>query len=94
MTWAGSDRRKRLPPGWSSTIAPRILARDGHRCYLCGGHATEVDHVERGDDHRDENLGAICEPDHVVKSAREGNEARSKKYRTRREPERHPGILG
>lgn len=91
MTWASSDRRKRLPPGWSSTIQPRILARDGHRCYLCGGHATEVDHVERGDDHRDSNLKAICIPCHRAKTAAEANAVRWK-HRMTRARESHPGL--
>src|SRR5687768_15842876 len=93
MTWAGSDRRKRLPPGWSSTIQSRILARDGHRCYQCGGPATEVDHKDQGDDHRDENLAAICVPCHKKKTAAEANAVRWSKGRTARPREAHPGLM-
>ena len=27
---------RNYPPNWRSEIRPRILARDGHRCKLCG----------------------------------------------------------
>ncbi len=40
---------------WRS-IRAGILARDGHRCQLCGGPASEVDHIlpvsEGGTDNR------------------------------------------
>ena len=90
--WAGSTRRSRLPPGWSSTITPRILARDQYRCYLCGAHATEVDHVVQGDDHRDSNLKAICNPCHKTKTAAEANAVRWSKGRMTRAAEKHPGL--
>lgn len=88
MSWAKSTRKQRLPPNWSSTIQPAILARDGNRCYVCGGYATEVDHVVRGDNHHPSNLAAICTADHRRKTAREGVQARS----TTRPAERHPGL--
>jgi 5-methylcytosine-specific restriction endonuclease McrA len=41
-----------------------ILARDGSECYICGGVATQVDHiiprVKGGDVFDDDNLAAIC----------------------------------
>ena len=73
--WEGSTRRERLPPDWDRRRR-RVLLRDGHRCYLCGEVASEVDHVEHGDDHSLENLKAICSPCHLKKSAREGRAAR------------------
>jgi 5-methylcytosine-specific restriction enzyme A len=69
--WAGSDRRTRLPTDWPSRRRA-VLERDGRRCYTCGGAAGEVDHVRAGDDHRLENLAAICTACHKIKSAREG----------------------
>lgn len=96
MAWEGSTRRDRLPPGWSTRTVPRILQRDGRRCQLaydgCTGEATEVDHITPGDDHRDENLQAVCSWCHSRKTAAEGNAARTR-YSRRRPPERHPGLL-
>ena len=83
--WAGSNRRSRLPPDWP-VRRKRIFARDGGRCtYVerdgtrCPLPATDVDHVERGDDHSDENLTSLCEGHHAHKSAREGVEAKAAK---------------
>jgi 5-methylcytosine-specific restriction endonuclease McrA len=78
VPWAGSTRRKRLPRNWPQ-IRRRVLTRDAHLCYLCGGHATDVDHVVRGDDHDPSNLAAICRTCHNRKSGREGNAARNAK---------------
>lgn len=73
--WAGSTRRSRLPPDWNRTRR-RILRRDP-TCKVCTLRpSTQVDHVERGDDHRDANLQGICDPCHRAKSASEGNAAR------------------
>lgn len=96
MPWEGSDRRDRLPPNWATEIVPRILRRDGHTCQIrrpgCTGTATEVDHKNAGDDHRDANLQASCAWCHARKSSAEGNAARTR-YSRRRPPERHPGLL-
>jgi 5-methylcytosine-specific restriction protein A len=90
MAWEASTRRRRLPPEWDS-IRRRILERDGHRCYLCGRSAVQVDHVRTGDDHRPGNLAAICTPCHREKSAREGGQVTA--GRSPRPRERHPGLL-
>lgn len=49
---------------WDALCA-RVLARDRHRCYLCGRWASGVDHkipVSLGGARRDPaNLGAICD---------------------------------
>lgn len=73
--WAGSDRRERLPTNWAQLRA-YVLRRDHQRCYRCGAPASHVDHVVRGDDHRPDNLAAICGPCHRTKSAAEGVAAR------------------
>jgi len=63
--WAGSTRRARLPHDWPA-IRARILERDGHSCMWvdngrrCGAPANQVDHVQRGDNHDDLNLRALC----------------------------------
>lgn len=94
--FAGSTRGSRLPADWRRTVVPRILDRDGHTCQIrlpgCAGTATEVDHVIRGDDHSDDNLRAACPPCHRSKSGKEGAAVRHR-YRMRRDPEPHPGIL-
>jgi hypothetical protein len=54
----------RRPATWDA-IRVFILKRDGHRCYVCGGAADEVDHLWPrrlgGDDHQ-ANLAAVCGP--------------------------------
>ncbi len=90
--WQGSDRLKRLPPGWK-TIRARVLARDPV-CKLCGIRpSTHCDHIQaKTDDHRPEGLQGVCAECHGRKSSREGNEApRAKPGRTR-PPEQHPGL--
>jgi 5-methylcytosine-specific restriction endonuclease McrA len=40
-----------------------VMARDGHRCQYCGGHADSIDHVvprSRGGEHIWENVVAAC----------------------------------
>lgn len=96
--WQGSTRRQRLPATWGREIVPRILARDGGVCYLCGQPGADaVDHKNRGDDHRDENLAAVHDNNfphcHRRKSSREGNAARAARQGAARHPgERHPGL--
>jgi 5-methylcytosine-specific restriction endonuclease McrA len=93
---AFSSRRCRpLPPNWAATVL-RILTRDNRTCYICGGAATEVDHVlpaSQGGGDGDVNLAAICVPCHRQKTAQEANEARRVKYSRRRPSEPHPGLI-
>ena len=85
--WAGSTRSARLPANWRTTLRPFVLERDGYRCTVlvdgvrCPEPATEVDHVTRGDDHRPENLRAICAPHHRAKTQAEATAARAKARR-------------
>lgn len=62
-------RRRHLPslPCWSGHYAQRInahvLATQGRRCWMCGGHATSADHVHprsRGGTDEDRNLRPAC----------------------------------
>lgn len=102
MAWEGSNRRAELPRDWYTRIRPRILARDGHVCQWptetgpCRVTANQVDHKVPGDDHRDENLWALCGHHHGHKTALEGNTARTRKGRTSslRPREQHPGLKG
>lgn len=91
MTWVGSARKDRLPPGWPA-LRRQILERDGFRCHVCGGFgADEVDHVRPGDNHHPSNLAAIhARPCHSTKSAGEGGQANARKWR--RAPTPHPGM--
>ncbi|GIE98943.1 hypothetical protein Ari01nite_64080 [Paractinoplanes rishiriensis] len=101
--WEGSDRRARLPANWPA-IRRRILRRDAHRCTArtvyderCSEPATDVDHIEPGDDHRDANLRSVCEWHHRRKSGREGAAARAAVWRRNqskyRRSEAHPGLV-
>ncbi len=98
--WAGSNRRAELPPDWPQRRA-RILHRDAHRCTAtmsdgsrCTWPATDVDHIEQGNDHSDTALTSLCRWHHQQKSSSEGAAARKAQggYLTqRRSPEPHPG---
>lgn len=101
MAWEGSDRHDRLPRDWPA-IRAHVLARDAHMCQhvrldtgrACGLQATDVDHIERGDDHRPENLQALCGWHHRKKSGSEGGRA-SAEARARRAKATayvHPGL--
>jgi 5-methylcytosine-specific restriction protein A len=106
MGWETSTRRDGLPRWWPVTVR-RILARDPKckcpgciKCNTMGERgrcmmsSAEVDHIERGDDHRDVNLRGMCRPCHGHKSSREGLEAReAKKKPTGFFDEPHPGRL-
>lgn len=96
--WQGSDRRDRLPSNWDTEIRPAILKRDSYRCrwiehnQRCTARATDVDHINRGDDHRPQNLRALCAPHHARKSSAEGNQAKAQRKTLMLRPQRpHPG---
>ncbi|WP_075926470.1 HNH endonuclease [Nocardiopsis sp. CNR-923] len=98
--WQNSTRRATLPPDWDRAIRPRILNRDNHRCHwrvgdgICGRPATDVDHIDGRDDHRDENLQSLCRTHHRRKSSGEGGRARWAKRPSRYRPKPpHPGLL-
>lgn len=94
MPWNSSNRATRLPSDWFTRIRPHILKRDP-RCKLrypgCTGVSTQVDHIQRGDDHTFQNLQGVCAGCHAKKSSREGHDAkRSRRARRLRPQERHP----
>ena len=101
MAWEGSDRRSRLPADWQARRL-RVLRRDRYACQhrdpagrKCNAPANEVDHIERGDDHRDTNLQALCRKHHGEKTAAEGHAAwAAKRIPTRRPEEVHPADRG
>lgn len=92
--WQGSDRKARLPSGWTK-IRARILARDPV-CKICGVRpSTHCDHiVAKADDHSETGLQGVCGPCHDQKSAREGAAAAKAADRPtrKRPPEAHPGL--
>ncbi|WP_190821982.1 HNH endonuclease [Saccharopolyspora pogona] len=96
--WRGSNRSKRLPSNWP-ILRSATLKRDNYLCQLswlgCERRATEVDHKNRGDDHRPENLQSACKSCHAKKSALEGNQAKAALRAARfRKPAKHPGRRG
>lgn len=99
MGWETSNRRAELPEDWS-TRRVRVLRRDSYKCQardsqgvLCGAPANQVDHIEPGPDHSEDNLRALCRWHHDRKSSREGVAARRPKVSRARPAERHPGLL-
>lgn len=92
MTWDESTRRDRLPADWPHRRRA-VLTRDRHTCHVCGqAGATEVDHIQAGDDHSLINLAAIhANPCHARKSSREGRGAYAAQRHARTRPaEPHP----
>ncbi|MBQ1165301.1 HNH endonuclease, partial [Streptomyces sp. A73] len=57
--WAGSDRVRRLPSGWTK-IRARVLDRDPI-CVLCGVRpSSHCDHIKaKTDDHRESQLQGV-----------------------------------
>jgi hypothetical protein len=100
MAWSTSNRKSELPPNWEA-LRREVLARCGGRCEVlkkdgsrCRDKARDVDHIQRGSDHRTSNLRGICQWHHARKSAQEGAAAKAELnsilYRA---PEVHPGII-
>jgi 5-methylcytosine-specific restriction protein A len=99
MPWTTSNRRAELPRDWARRRV-RILTRDGYRCQAldslgakCGEYANQVDHIERGSNHAERNLQALCQWHHARKSSAEGHAAQRPKLKRAREPEPHPGMI-
>lgn len=92
-----SPRKKQLPSNWKR-IRQGVLDRDNHQCQwpvnggICGARATHCDHIERGLDHRTENLRALCMSHHMKRTGKDGGQAaRAPRRGTKRPPEQHPG---
>ncbi|HZW75121.1 MAG TPA: HNH endonuclease signature motif containing protein [Caldimonas sp.] len=54
---------------------PRILARDAHRCRICGGRATEVHHTRPGVE-TDDSLWSLCSACHRTITQMQAGRAR------------------
>ncbi|WP_205538483.1 HNH endonuclease [Mycobacterium kyogaense] len=96
LSWSNSDRRAGLPADWHIR-RKRILRRDDGSCQIrgprCTQVATDVDHIQRGDNHEDRNLQAVCRPCHTQKTARESaDRKRQLRAAGKRPQERHPGA--
>ena len=98
MSWANSNRKAELPSDWT-TRRIRVLRRDGDKCQardstgaLCLAPANQVDHVDRGNNHDESNLQALCRWHHARKSSAEGLAARRPRVTMARAPEVHPGM--
>jgi 5-methylcytosine-specific restriction protein A len=63
--------------------------RDDTRCAEPG---TDVDHVQRGQDHSLSNLQSLCVYHHRKKTAQEASAARGPAPTLRRSAEQHPGL--
>lgn len=109
MTNSGSRRTTPLPANWPK-IRRMILLRDRHQCQWgiipddnatpgqCSILATDVDHMFANDDHRPDNLRALCGKHHRIRTSRQAGLANGEAVRARvalrnRPPERHPGII-
>ncbi|MFN3600519.1 MAG: HNH endonuclease [Dietzia sp.] len=92
--WASNHRTRTR--GVPRALAARIMHRDDHLCQIvgptCAGDATAVDHIvpeaEGGTDDPD-NLQAVCQPCHDLKTRAEAQRGRQR-YGRRRPPPAHP----
>ncbi|SLK64843.1 HNH endonuclease [Mycobacteroides abscessus] len=95
LSWDTSNRRADLPSDWEERRQEVLHDAEGVceiRWAGCLGWATDVDHIERGNDHSKRNLRAACKSCHGKKSSAEGVAQRTKlRAMRRRPPERHPG---
>lgn len=71
---SGQSRRKTELPSDRQQRRRKVLARDKGLCQLrlkgCTYRATDVDHIERGNNHNLENLRAACHHCHMVRTGR------------------------
>lgn len=95
-----SWRRSPMPPGWYRKGGTRdtVLERDGYRCRLafagCEGVASEVHHAGAHDNHRLEQLLAVCPTCHRRQTASDAGKERARRYHDmrKRTPLPHPGL--
>ena len=93
--WKTSHRAKRLPVDWDRRRS-LILRRDRFTCQIrmdgCQEKASEVDHIQPGDNHDPTNLRAACSWCHGRKSSQEGHAVKARIRSLRKRPrDRHPG---
>ncbi|GGO83483.1 hypothetical protein GCM10012289_77040 [Nonomuraea cavernae] len=87
----GSWRTTPRPTDWGSRVA-YVLQRDKVCQWPQGCDETEdleVDHAEDADDHNVDHLRALCHRHHAYRTAQQ---AKARRPRMRRDPERHPGL--
>ena len=94
MGFETSNRKQYFPPHWAK-IRRLVLARADYKCehiradtgLPCGAYANQCDHINHGEngvyDDSLDNLQALCEYHHTVKSKSEGGLARAQ-YRAKR----------
>lgn len=99
--WRYSDRKARLPDDWEERKRVALELNPERICHWCGGPGGhDLDHKQRGDDHRQENLdwihgrgdfeaGRSRRNCHGEKTGAEGAAARP---RLHRQPEVHPAF--
>ena len=97
--WRGSNRKSRLPVDWER-LRKVVLERCGFRCewtdgqHRCWNSATDVDHVEAGDNHSLDNLQGLCSPHHLEKTGRDARARQLRfKHLARLPEEKQPGII-
>lgn len=96
MTFHG--KTERLPADWTQRRV-KVLTRDGHICQarsdVCVIIGHEVDHIiprAAGGSHDIDNLRAICNPCHKIKSQQEAQQARGVGALRKRPTVEHPGV--
>ena len=77
-----------------------MLERCGFRCQWkdglnrCWAAATDVDHIEAGDNHSLDNLQGLCGPHHLTKTGRDARARQLRFQKLKRLPEeKQPGVI-
>ena len=96
MAWIPGRHDRHLPPNWS-TVRQQVLRRDGFECSFCSNRATDVDHIGSRNNHRLDNLRALCSECHRKRTSKQGSQSwhaamRASKAKLRRPTEPHPGL--
>lgn len=86
------------PRGWKALRA-QALERDANQCtwiddgQRCTEPATDADHIGDPEDHRLDNLRALCGYHHRKRTALQARAARGPLPSRSRPPEPHPGLV-
>ena len=92
-------RRGKYPRKDRDQIRRTALKRDGGLCVFCGNPANQVDHIFPDGPHAPDNLRALCQHCHMVRTQQQSVEARKRRYNRGNKPrgprpkKKHPGYL-
>ena len=98
--WRDRQARAPMPKGWRKTQQQQLSREPMCRPCAAKGHATfatQVDHIKtraKGGNEDAANLQSICEPCHLLKTAKESAEARGAVFSGHVKVRRRTGVDG